>query len=501
MGNKQLHAPTIFVILGATGDLMAKKIVPALFSLYEKGNLPSDFRLLGVSRRDWNDADLRHHVETILNVKVPNASPASVASFLKLAIYKKLEFHSSDDYVGLKNSLRAIDNERGMCSNKLFYLSVPPEFYGNILDNLRSAGLAEECALNEGWTRVVVEKPFGNNEKSAKALDAKLAKIFKEDQIYRIDHYLAKETFQNVLAFRFYNNLFENGWGKGLIEKIYVRELENIGVEDRGPFYDPLGALRDVGQNHLLQMIALATMDQPRDLSATEIRKSRAAILKKLVPLSPSKVKAQTFRAQYEGYRSIKGVASDSETETYFRARFSIAHPRWKGVTFVMEAGKRLIDPREKKEITEIEVVFRHPDPCLCSSSFSGSGKHNFPGHYKNSIVFRQDPTEGITIHFWSKKPGFAMEVEERTFEFDLRKTERKGQYTEEYEKLLLDCIGGDQTLFVSSREIAAMWRFIDPIVTGWKKGAVPLRRYVPDSPAVTVEAQVIDEGASHRPK
>jgi glucose-6-phosphate 1-dehydrogenase len=478
--------PTVFIVLGATGDLMTKKIVPALFNLYEKKALPKHFRFIGVSRRDWSDEDLRRHMEAILSVKAPHASRASVSAFLDYAIYHKLTFQAHDDYAALKDALKKIDDEKGMCSNKLFYLSVPPQFYPEILDNMKRAGLHEECAPGgegAGWTRIVVEKPFGNDEKSAKSLDAKLEKIFKEDQIYRIDHYLAKETFQNVLAFRFYNNLFENGWGKELIEKVYVRELENIGVEDRGPFYDPVGALRDVGQNHMLQMVALTAMDQPENLGADAIRKSRADILKALKPLSREEIAHQTFRAQYEGYRSVKGVAPNSETETYFRARFSLDHPNWEGVTFIMEAGKRLIDPKEHKEVTEIEVIFRHPSPCLCP-----------PGkHYRDSIIFRQDPKEGITIHFWSKKPGFAMEIEERTFEFDLRGEEHRSQYTEEYEKLLLDCMEGDQTLFISSDEIAAMWRFVDPIVKGWQKGLVPLRHYVADSPAIIAEAQVVD--------
>ena len=487
-------APTIFVVLGVTGDLMTKKIVPALFNLHEKHELPTQFRFVGVSRRDWNDDDLRRHMEAILSVKAPRATRSSVEAFLETAIYHKLTFQAQDDYRALKDALTRIDDERGMCSNKLFYLSVPPQFYPDILDNMKRAGLHRECApegRGDGWTRIVVEKPFGNDEKSAKALDAKLAKIFHEDQIYRIDHYLAKETFQNVLAFRFYNNLFENGWGKELIEKVYVRELENIGVEDRGPFYDPLGALRDVGQNHMLQMVALAAMDQPKNLTADAIRASRAEILQKLKPLTREEVATQTFRAQYEGYRSIKGVVPNSDTETYFRAQFSIDHPRWEGVTFIMEAGKRLIDPREHREVTEIEVLFRHPTPCLCPPE----------KHYRDTVIFRQDPKEGITIHFWSKKPGFAMEMEERTFEFDLRSEEHKSQYTEEYEKLLLDCMEGDQTLFISSEEIVAMWRFADPIIKGWEKGLVPLRHYVPDRSSIIAEAEVALAARRVRPQ
>jgi glucose-6-phosphate 1-dehydrogenase len=476
--------PTTFVILGVTGDLMTKKIAPALFSLFEEGKLPREFRIVGISRRDWGDEDLHKHIAAILAVKAPHATHEMTDKFLRLFVYHKLTFDAYADYVALGVALTKIDGEHGVCSNKLFYLSVPPQFYKMIFENVHKAQLTELCDVNNGWTRIVVEKPFGNDEKSARDLDRQLAKLFREDQIYRIDHYLAKETFQNILTFRFYNNLFENNWGKDLIDRITIREFENIGVEDRGSFYESVGALRDVGQNHLLQMLALTTMDQPASLTPDAIRGKRAEILRTLKVPTLAEITSSTFRAQYDGYHNIKGVAADSQTETYFRVRGYLSHPRWEGVPIIMEAGKRLIDPKENKEITEVEVLLKHPSPCLCPPD----------QHYRNSIVFHQDPVEGITIHFWAKKPGFAMEVEERVFEFDLRRAERKSQYTEEYEKLLLDCIAGDQTLFISSDEVSAMWRFVDPIVVAWRKGAVPLHRYAPDSSAIAVEAQVMDD-------
>jgi glucose-6-phosphate 1-dehydrogenase len=497
MTNQKSHLPTTFVVLGATGDLMTKKIVPALFNLHERGMLPPHFRIVGVSRRDWTDDDLKRHIRAILEVKVRDASPVSVASFLKTVVYHKITFDAFADYVALGDALKKIDDEHGACSNKLFYLSVPPQFYDTIFTNIHKARLAELCDPDGGWTRVVVEKPFGSDEKSAKALDERIGRLFKEDQVYRIDHYLAKETLQNILTFRFFNNLFEDNWGKDLIEKIYVRELENVGAEDRGPFYESVGALRDVGQNHLLEMIALVAMDQPRDMGAGAIRDARAALLETIKPLTPSEVAKHTFRAQYEGYRGIKGVDPKSTVETYFKAQLELSHPRWQGVPIFIEAGKRIIDPKRDKEVTEIEVVLRHEEPCLCELYAAGSESKASDGtqhHFKNSITFRQDPHEGITIRFWAKKPGIKMELEERVFNVDLRQGSRKSQYTEEYEKLLLDCINGDQTLFVSSREIAAMWRAVDPIVKGWAKGLVPLRRYVPDVEAVVAEASVILE-------
>ena len=519
------NAPTILVVLGATGDLMAKKIVPAAFHLYREGNLPKQFRLLGVSRRDWHDLEFQRHVKSILDVKVPDASARDVEMFLKMVAYHKLEFHRPDDYWALGDALKRIDDVWGVCTNKLFYLSVPPQFYGTIFDNLHAARLTVPCGGDdEGWTRIIVEKPFGSDEKSAKALDAKLAKLFKEEQIYRIDHYLAKEAFQNVLAFRFFNNLFENQWGAKLIESIHVRQLENIGIEERGDSYDGVGALRDVGQNHLLQMVALAAMDKPMDMTADAIRAARAAFLAKLKPLAPREVKTRTFRAQYDDYRSAKGVASDSDSETYFRVAFSVADPRWRGVEFTMEAGKRVVNKEDGNRITEIEVVFRHSQPCWCpgfsSSPLRGEVRRGYPQsknanplslplgegedgpqHYKNSIIFRQDPKENIMLKFWAKKPGLSadtslkaslgMELEERTFDFSVHGEDGHSRASADYDKLLSDCIIGDQTLFVSSKEIAAMWRFIDSIVVGWRKGAAPLHWYVPDSSAIVAEAEV----------
>jgi glucose-6-phosphate 1-dehydrogenase len=476
--------PTILVVLGATGDLMAKKIVPAVFHLHREHNLPKRFRLLGVSRRDWGVKEFKDHVKSILAAKVPGATPADITRFLKIVSYHKLEFDKANDYEALGETLARMDGEWKMCTNKLFYLSVPPQFYGMIFDNLHAAKLTVPCGgKNEGWTRIIVEKPFGSDEKSAKVLDAKLAKLFKEEQIYRIDHYLAKEAFQNIMAFRFFNNLFENQWGAKLIESIHVRQFETTGLEERGDSYDGVGALRDVGQNHLLQMVALAAMERPKDMTAAAIRASRGTFLGKLKPLSSRDIKTKTIRAQYDGYRTVTGVAPDSNTETYFRVRFSAGGPRWRDVAFTMESGKRIIDRESHGRLTEIEVTFRHPEPCLCGEI---AGKQAGVRHYKNSLVFRQDPKEGIVLKFWSKKPGLGMALEERTFEFEAEKKDGHSRPSADYEKLLSDCVTGDQTLFVSSEEIVAMWRFIDPIIAGWRKGAAPLKRYKPDSSAVT---------------
>ncbi|MGC9599509.1 MAG: glucose-6-phosphate dehydrogenase [Minisyncoccia bacterium] len=473
--------PTILVVLGATGDLMAKKIVPALFNLHAKKQLPPKFKLVGVSRRAWGDDDLRTHLRTILKERTSHAPAATVRSFLDLAAYHRLAFDSPEDYLALNDLLKNIDDAWGMCANKLFYLSVPPQFYSLILAHLHRSHLTDGCGPNEGWTRVIVEKPFGNNEKSAKALDAQLTKLFREEQVYRIDHYLAKEMLQNILMFRFANDLFENEWTSRTIARVHIRLFEKIGVEGRGPFYDHVGALQDVGQNHLLQMLALVAMERPARYDAQAIRPLRAELLRRLVIQTPREAAKNSFRAQYDGYRSVPGVSPRSRTETYFRIKGFLTGARWEGMPLVMESGKRLGEP-----IKEIEIVLRHEQPCLCIGN----------EHHHNRIFIHLEPTEGITIKFHSKKPGHKFEFEERTFNFDFRKTVLHAQYTEEYEKLILDCIAGDQTLFVSSEEIAAMWKFIDPFIIAWKKNLVPLRHYAPGGRKIVAEAAAFDDAA-----
>jgi len=324
------------------------------------------------------------------------------------------------------------------------------------------------CNAETGYTRVLIEKPFGHDIASSKALDELLASLFREEQIYRIDHYLAKEMLQGILDFRFHNDLLESTWDRDGIERIDISLLETIGVEKRGRFYDGVGALRDVGQNHLLQMLALVTMDQPRSLGADDIRAARAALLNTLRPPLSHEVARSSYRAQHTGYREIEGVDPGSTTETYFRLHTTMSGPRWAGVPVSLESGKR-IAPGPLKRIV---VTFRHRRPCLCAGD----------SHMRNQVVFTLEPGDTISISFWAKRPGLEHEVEERAFDFALYEKTEKIQYVEEYAKLLYDVIRGDQTSFVSTAEVRAMWRFIDPVLDGWRDGAVPLDTYSPDS-------------------
>lgn len=465
--------PTIIVVFGATGDLTAKKIAPALYHLWTKKRLPGKLMVVGFSRRQIIDNKFQRYIGQLVKKRAHiKVEKKTLAPFLKLFSYKQGNFNLKEDYLRLENYLEATEKLWKQRANKLFYLAVPPALYEGIFEQLAASKIAMQ---HKGiWTRIVVEKPFGSNLQTAEKLDESLGKLFREDQIYRIDHYLGKELLQNILAFRFFNNLLEDSWNNKLIENIEIQlnETTDIG-DDRGDSYDPVGALRDVGQNHLLQMLALVTMDNPKDFTANPVRKNRAKALNDLKTLTTRQIKTQTFRAQYLNYTKVKGVSDSSQTETYFKIRGNFQSPRWKGVSFVLESGKLL--PKQRKEII---ITFRHPSPCLCPPD---------KDHFKNKIIFSLEPKEKITIIFWAKKPGLDMEIEERAFDFSYRREhETDEETTAEYEKLLLDCLSGDQTLFVSTEEVRAMWKFIDPIIRAWSKNLVPLAKYKPKETPTT---------------
>ncbi len=461
------NIPTVFIIFGATGDLIGKKIVPALFNLYEKNKLPQMLRIVGFSRRSLTDSEFKDNVVKMIEIHHSlKQKKDKIEKFINHFSYKKGDFNDFDSYKELAKTLGNIDGEWKVCANKLFYLATPPKYNEEIFKHLKTSGLTIPCGPDEGWTRVIVEKPFGNDLKTAEELDLLLGKLFKEEQIYRIDHYLAKEMLQNILSFRFSNNLLEESWNNKYIEKISIKLWEKAGVEHRGTFYDGLGALRDVGQNHLLQMLALVTMDHPGSFAVEKVRRKRHEILKSLQIPAEANIAKNSIRAQYFDYKKIKGVDPASNKETYFKINAEIDSSRWRGVPITLESGKRM-----KEQIKEIVIIFKHRTPCLCPS-----GKH-----YKNKIVFQMEPDEKIEISFLAKKPGLDMEVVERKFNSTARVKLGKAQYVEEYEKLLLDCVEGNQLLFVSTSEIKQMWRYIDPIISAWQKNLVPLHTYEPD--------------------
>ncbi|NTU70693.1 MAG: glucose-6-phosphate dehydrogenase [Coriobacteriia bacterium] len=464
--------PCILTVFGTTGDLMTRKVVPSLLYLWQRGLLPERFRVVGFGRREWDDERLRAHIRTILEGCCPEfLADEAAEEFIGRFTYRYGQFDDPAAFAGIASSVADIDREWDACSDKLFYLAVPPEHYATILRNLAASGATDACSMGEGYTRVLVEKPFGDDEPSSRDLDRLLTSLFREEQIYRIDHYLAKEMLQGILNFRFQNNLFEAGWDRRSIERIEINLLESIGVEKRGAFYDRIGALRDVGQNHLLQMLALITMEQPQHAGADAIRSARAAAIDELRPPTAREVAAGSFRAQYAGYGEIDGVAPDSRTETYFMLRTTLAGERWGGVPVTMQAGKRMGDA-----VKNVVVTFRRPPECMCDISVPVP---------QNRIEFSLEPKDAIRIDFWAKRPGFDDEGEPRSLDFFLYEREEKRQYVEEYARLLHDAIRGDQTLFVSSAEVEAGWRFVDPWIDGWEAADAAPAVYAPNNDAI----------------
>jgi glucose-6-phosphate 1-dehydrogenase len=476
--------PTILVIFGATGDLSQRKLIPALFDLHLKGALPECLKIVGFSRREWSDAEFRSFAHEILEQRRDYPIDA-LESFVQRLSYQSGEFENEAQYAALGERLHAIDAEWGVCSSKLFYLAVPPIAYETILTRLAQSGLTRSCSDGEGWTRVLIEKPFGRDIATAQHLDTLLGQLFQEEQIFRIDHYLAKETLQNILAFRFGNRLFEPAWNHREIDRVELRVFETVDVSERGSFYDDIGALRDVGQNHLLQMLALVAMEQPETLSDADIRTKRAEVLRSVRLLGD--LETSVWRGQYEGYRQEKGVASESTTETAFRVRAMVDTERWRGVPFILESGKAM-----KERRAEIIVVFKSPERCWselhCALDQS------------NRITFEIQPQERASLRVWVKQPGIASELIAKDWHFDAIPKETNqsviadlsaGVVTQgkadlsavaeakadAYEKILFDAITGDQTLFASTNEVRAAWHFITPILEQWHN--LPLHRYV----------------------
>ena len=451
--------PVTMVIFGVTGDLGQRKLLPALFDLYEKGFLPKDFALIGFSRRVLSDEDFRAFITQVLTQEKHAHKKEAIEAFVGHACYQQGTFEDAGAYENLSAAITRIDASFGTCANKLFHLAVPPVYYETILTRLAHSGLTKSCSPKEGWTRVLVEKPFGSDQATAQNLDELLGKLFDEEQIFRIDHYLAKEALQDILSFRFSNALFEPIWNNKYIEKVCIKLHETQGVEGRGAFYDEVGALRDVGQNHVLQMLALVAMENPGKLEAGQIRVERAKIFRSLRVFD-----GRIMKGQYRGYKEEQKVSPSSKTETYFLVTATVKNRRWRGVPFFLESGKKL-----KETKTEIAVYFK-TSPCLCPI-----GPHEA---HQNIVTFRIQPDEGISVQFWAKQPGFAFHLEPKVLSFHYKDSFSQHTFPDPYERVLFDCIRGDQTLFTSTEEIRASWAFISPIIEAWQ--AAPLHEYDP---------------------
>ncbi len=453
----KVKLPTIMVVFGARGDLSKRKLYPAFFDLYKKGILPNKFVLLGISRSKMTNEEFKSIVRSsIKNFYGKEASDGEVDDFLDFIRYESGLFEDISTYKKAANFFIEIDKKWKVCSNKLFYLAVSPVYYSLILKNLDKSGLTIPCTKEEGWTRVLIEKPFGSDYKTAKQLDKLLGDLFLEEQIFRIDHYLAKEAIQNILAFRFSNSIFEPIWNKKYIEKVEVSLFETLDVSERGSFYDGIGALRDVGQNHILQMLSAVAMNNPEKLSSDKIRSKRAELLSSIK--IPTKKEVLSFvKGQYEGYTNEKGVAKNSKTETYFKINAFIENSRWSGVPFILESGKAMLESK-----AEIKVYFKESKTCLCSEPHK---KHS----HQNILTFQIQPEQSISIRFFTKSPGLTLKYSQKEMSFKYGGDSLSKVMPDAYEKILFDCMVGDQTLFTNTKEVLTSWKFITKILDVWK--------------------------------
>ncbi|MCT8516888.1 glucose-6-phosphate dehydrogenase [Glaesserella parasuis] len=442
------------VIFGASGDLTYRKLIPALYNLYKIGRLSEYFSVLGVARSPLTDETFRQKMHDTL-VKLENASGDVLEKFCEHLYYQSVNTSDAVDYAKLLPRLDELHDKYGTGGNTLYYLSTPPSLYGVIPECLSAHGLTTE---EFGWKRIIVEKPFGYDIETAKALDIQIHKYFEEHQIYRIDHYLGKETVQNLLVLRFSNGLFEPLWNRNFIDYVEITGAESIGVEDRGGYYDGSGAMRDMFQNHLLQVLAMVAMESPAIINADSMRDEVAKVLHCLHPLSNDDIKNNLVLGQYtastingeevKGYLQEKGVPEDSNTETYMAVRCQIDNWRWAGVPFYVRTGKRL-----PARVTEVVIHFKTtPHPVF---------SQNAPD---NKLIIRIQPDEGISMRFGLKKPGAGFEAKEVSMDFRYADLASPSLLTA-YERLLLDAMKGDATLFARTDAVHACWKFVQPIL------------------------------------
>jgi glucose-6-phosphate 1-dehydrogenase len=455
----------ILVIFGASGDLASRKLIPAIFSLKSQKLLPEKFAILGVGRTLMTDQEFRNRMESAIVEfsEEKNTLPDEIQSFTRDLYYLSMDNSQIGDYEKLRNLLKDYGKSYGLESNYIFYMATPPSLYETIAVKLAEAGL---CDQHEGFRRLIIEKPFGYDLESARKLNRTLHNLMAEEQIYRIDHYLGKETVQNLLVTRFANGMFEPLWNRNYIDRIEITSAENIGVEQRGGYYDSSGALRDMIQNHLLQMVGLTAMEPPSSLEPDAIRNEVLKVFQSLQPIREEDVPMQVIRGQYTGslirgecvtgYRYEKGVAVNSRTETYVAIKFFINNWRWGGVPFYIRTGKRL-----PTRVTEIVIHFK---PTPHHLFLRQSGKLS-----ANQLIIRIQPDEGILLKFDMKEPGAGFNVKNVNMDFHYKDL-ADIRVPSAYERLLHDVMLGDSTLFSRDDEVETAWKFLEPIQRAWAK-------------------------------
>ena len=468
--SRQVAKPCSLVIFGATGDLTHRKLIPALYNLAADNDLPPGLKVTGFSRREKTDDSWRNELAES-NRKNSRSGHAQEIweDFASNLSYHRGDFNDTDAYHSLSRHLDMIDDGASTPHNRLFYLSTAPEFFPIVLENLKATGLNRSS--NGGWSRVIIEKPMGSDLATAQELNRVLSNTFNEDDTYRIDHYLGKETAQNIMILRFANAIFEPLWRSRFIEQVQITCAEDLGMEGgRGGYYDTAGATRDMVQNHLLQLLCLIAMEPPTDLSADSVRDEKVKVLRSLRRMGPDEVKRNVVRARYTrgevngenvpGYLQEERIADDSNTESYVAMRVFIDNWRWEGTPFYIRMGKRL-----PKKATEISLHLKSPPNVLFQKLPSIDGS--------NVLTMRIQPDEGVSVRMLSKLPGNSLQIKPVKMDFHYLSSFGKGS-PEAYERLLLDAMAGDATLFARRDEVENAWLFIDAIQAAWHDNETP---------------------------
>jgi glucose-6-phosphate 1-dehydrogenase len=473
LGQYRNAEPAVIVIFGATGDLSRRKLLPALYTLFHNRMLPAGFTLMGAALDDLSEDAFREMAAATIREHARNqpVDDKTLDAFCEDLAYQHVDFSDLEGFKRIGDRLSRFEEERHTGGNVVFYCATPPPTYPEIAQQLKAAGLNRH---RRGYRRIVVEKPFGSDKASARKLNRVLAGVFPEDSVYRIDHYLGKETVQNILAFRFANAIFEPIWNSHYVDHVQITVAEPIGIEKRAAYYERAGALRDIVQNHGFQLLALMAMEPPMAFDAS-VRDEKLKVLKAIKPLQDGEVATRTVRGQYEGgwvegekvvaYREEPGVARDSRTETFAALRLQVENWRWARVPFYLRTGKRL-----PKQVTEIRIQFDRP-PHL---SF---GQEQTRELEQNAITLRIQPEEGISLRFGAKVPSAGVVIRSVNMDFAYASSFLV-EAPDAYERLLLDCMVGDPTLFTRSDEVEAAWGLIDPIEAAWREDRPPLAMY-----------------------
>ena len=449
--------PHSIVIFGASGDLTSRKLIPALFRLWVKRRLPDDTKILGVSRTEFSHEQWREKLaESTEEFAAGDFDRDKWQSFSQFIYYMQGDIGNTDDFHRLKQTLDEIEGDSG--GTRVYYLSTTPRLYSTAVANLGAAGLADE---SDGPRRIVIEKPFGYDGESARQLNDDLHNVFAESQVYRIDHYLGKETVQNLFVLRFANSIFEPIWNRQYIDHVQITVAEELAVGHRGDYYDTSGVLRDMFQNHLLQLMMVTAMEAPARMDANLIRDEKAKVLQSVRPITAEMVEHDSVRGQYDGYRQEKGVAPDSQTATFAALKLHVDNWRWSDVPFYLRSGKAM-----SCRTTQIVIQFRQPPQML----FADQSNQSFGA---NRLVIQVQPAEGIQLHFHTKVPDAGMKLRMTDLDFSFQRAFASAM-PDAYQRLLLDVLNGDASLFARSDEVELSWSIIDPVIAAWQDATDP---------------------------